>query len=88
MGVDESAHSGALEGNGKTIAVLPTGLGNIYPRQNHDLSQRIIKSGGALVSEFHFDYRPYAASFIQRNRIISALSLAVIIIEAPKNRAL
>ncbi|MEK7463125.1 MAG: DNA-processing protein DprA [Patescibacteria group bacterium] len=84
MGVDESAHSGALEGNGKTIAVLPTGLGNIYPRQNYDLSQRIIKSGGALVSEFHFDYRPYAASFIQRNRIVSALSLAAIIIEAPE----
>ncbi len=84
MGVDESAHSGALEGGGKTIAILPTGLGNIYPRQNYDLSQRIIKSGGALVSEFHFDYRPYAASFIQRNRIVSALSLAAIVIEAPE----
>ena len=84
MGVDESAHSGTLEGNGKTIAVLPTGLGNIYPRQNHALSQKIIKSGGALVSEFHFDYKPYISSFIQRNRIVSALSLATIIIEAPE----
>ena len=84
MGVDESAHSGTLEGNGKTIAVLPTGLGNIYPRQNYALSQKIIKSGGALISEFHFNYRPYAASFIQRNRIVSALSIATIVIEAPE----
>ena len=84
MGVDESAHGGALEGNGKTIAVLPTGLGNIYPRQNYALSQKIIKSGGALISEFHFNYRPYAASFIQRNRIVSALSIATIVIEAPE----
>ncbi|MDO8442706.1 MAG: DNA-processing protein DprA [bacterium] len=84
MGVDESAHSGALEGSGKTVAVLPTGLGNIYPRQNYALSQKIIKSGGALVSEFHFDYKPYISSFIQRNRIVSALSLAAIIIEAPE----
>lgn len=84
LGIDESAHSGTLEKNGKTIAVLPTGLGNIYPRQNYDLSQKIIKSSGALVSEFHFDYKPYASSFIQRNRIISALSMATIIIEAPE----
>jgi DNA processing protein len=84
LGVDEAAHNGTLENNGKTIAVLPTGLGNIYPRQNHGLSQKIIKSGGALVSEFHFDFRPYAASFIQRNRIVSALSLATIVIEAPE----
>lgn len=84
MGVDESAHNGTLDDNGKTIAVLPTGLGNIYPRQNHALSQKIIASGGALISEFHFNYRPYAASFIQRNRIVSALSLATIVIEAPE----
>ncbi|MHB9019668.1 MAG: DNA-processing protein DprA [Minisyncoccota bacterium] len=84
MGIDESAHSGTLENKGKTIAVLPTGLGNIYPRQNYDLSQKIIKSGGALISEFHFDYKPYISSFIQRNRIVSALSLATIVIEAPE----
>ena len=84
MGVDESAHSGTLEGNGKTIAVLPTGLGNIYPRQNHDLSQKILRSGGALVSEFHFDYKPYISSFIQRNRIVSALSMATVVVEAPE----
>jgi len=84
MGIDESAHSGTLEGGGKTVAVLPTGLGNIYPRQNHALSQKILSSGGALVSEFHFGYKPYVSSFIQRNRIVSALSLATIVIEAPE----
>jgi DNA processing protein len=84
MGIDESAHSGTLEDKGKTIAVLPTGLGNIYPRQNYDLSQKIIKIGGALVSEFHYEYKPYISSFIQRNRIVSALGLATIVIEAPE----
>lgn len=84
MGVDESAHKGTLENNGKTIAVLPTGLRNIYPRQNYDLAQKIIRSGGALISEFHIDYKPYISSFIQRNRIVSALSIATIVIEAPE----
>lgn len=84
MGVDEAAHTGAVERSGKTIAVLPSGLNNIYPRQNLELSKKIIDSEGALISEFHLDFKPYTSSFIQRNRIISALSLATIIIEAPE----
>jgi len=84
MGVDEAAHAGTVERRGKTVAVLPSGLNNIYPRQNLELSKRIIESGGALVSEFHLNFKPYTSSFIQRNRIISALSLATIIIEAPE----
>jgi DNA processing protein len=84
LGVDESAHQGALEAEGTTVAVLPTGLGNIYPKQNQSLAEKIVKNKGALISEFPIDFRPYASSFIQRNRIISALSLATIIIEAPE----
>lgn len=84
LGIDESAHQGALEAEGTTVAVLPTGLQNIYPKQNKPLADKIIDSEGALISEFPIDYRPYASSFIQRNRIISALSLATIIVEAPE----
>ena len=84
LGIDEAAHSGTLEGNGITIAVLPTGLNNIYPKQNHGLAKKILENNGALISEFPTEYRPYASSFIQRNRIISALSQATVIIEAPE----
>lgn len=84
LGIDESAHSGALEVGGITVAVLPTGIGNIYPKQNQGLAERILKNNGVLLSEFPIKYRPYASSFIQRNRIISALSQATIIIEAPE----
>jgi DNA processing protein len=84
LGVDESAHQGALDGNGYTVAVLPVGLSNIYPRQNSNLAQNIVKSEGGLISEFPINYRPFTSSFIQRNRIISALSPVTIIIEAPK----
>jgi DNA processing protein len=84
LGIDESAHSGALEAEGVTVAVLPTGIGNIYPKQNQGLAESILKNNGVLLSEFPIKYRPYASSFIQRNRIISALSQATIIIEAPE----
>ncbi|MDD5431352.1 MAG: DNA-processing protein DprA [Candidatus Pacebacteria bacterium] len=84
LGVDEAAHQGALDASGLTIAVLPTGLGNIYPRQNQQLAEKIIERGGALKSEFPLNYRPYESSFIQRNRIVSALSIATIVIEAPE----
>jgi len=84
LGIDESAHSGALDGHGVTIAVLPTGIGNIYPRQNQGLAKKILENNGAIVSEFPIYYKPYISSFIQRNRIISALSQATIIIEAPE----
>lgn len=84
FGIDEHAHKGALEANGITIAVLPTGLNNIYPKQNQPLAENIVSKGGALLSEFPINYKPYASSFIQRNRIISALSSATIVIEAPE----
>ncbi|MBU4348274.1 DNA-processing protein DprA [Patescibacteria group bacterium] len=84
LGVDEASHQGALDGNGYTVAILPIGLGDIYPRQNSNLAKEILKTGGGLISEFPINYRPFTCSFIQRNRIISALSSTTIIIEAPK----
>jgi DNA processing protein len=80
-GVDAAAHRGALEGGGTTIAVFGCGVDVIYPREHHALAERICECG-ALVSEFPPATPPLKAHFPQRNRIISGLSLAVVIAEA------
>lgn len=81
LGVDGIAHNKALEGNGRTIGVLGNGLDIIYPRKNRDLYREVPKNG-ALMSEYFLGVPPLAYNFPQRNRIISGLSLGVIIIEA------
>lgn len=78
-GIDASAHAGSLESG--TVAVLGGGIDHIYPRQNTDLFHRI-KEDGALISESPVGYRAKARDFPRRNRIISGLSLGVIVIEA------
>lgn len=85
LGIDGAAHDGALRGNGTTIAVLGNGLGRIYPRTHESLAKNILMCGGAIVSEYPSDAPPYPAQFLERNRIISGLSLATIVIEAPEH---
>ena len=80
-GVDSAAHRGALEGGGVTIAVFGCGVDVIYPREHRTLAEHICERG-ALVSEFKPGTPPLKRHFPQRNRIISGLSLAVVIVEA------
>ncbi len=81
LGVDGHAHDGALKAGGDTLAVLGCGLNTIYPARHRQLATRI-EQQGALISEFPPDILPKAANFPRRNRIISGLSLAVLVVEA------
>jgi DNA processing protein len=80
-GVDSAAHRGALEGGGATIAVFGCGVDVIYPREHAALAQQICECG-ALLSEFPPGTPPLAAHFPQRNRVISGLSRAIVVVEA------
>lgn len=81
LGIDGQSHLGCLKANGKTIAVLGTGIDYIYPQAHYKLAAQISKTG-LLISEFPLQTRPNARHFPRRNRIISGLSLATLVIEA------
>ena len=80
-GIDTAAHQGALEGQGRTIAVLGSALDRVYPSENAELAAAVAESG-AVVSEFPFGTEPYPGNFPRRNRVIAGWSRAVVVVEA------
>lgn len=83
LGIDAAAHDGALEAQGKTIAVLANGLDIIYPKTHQSLANKIIAMGGALISEYPAGTPPLPHRFLERNRIVSGLSLGTVFVEVP-----
>lgn len=81
LGIDAAAHEGGLRGAASTVAVIGTGADRIYPRRNEDLARRIAEQG-CIVSEYSLGTPPAPANFPRRNRLISGLSCAVLVVEA------
>lgn len=82
LGVDVAAHQGALQTEGRTLAILGTGIDQIYPARHVGIAEQIVASGGAVVSEFPLGTGAHPSNFPQRNRIISGLSCGVLVVEA------
>ncbi len=82
-GIDGAAHEGCLSADGVTLAVLGTGVNVSYPRNHGDLFERVVASGGALVSEYPLDSPPRQWRFPERNRIVAALADRTVVVEAP-----
>lgn len=84
LGIDAAAHTGALDGGGRTVAVLGGALDKPYPQENEPLMRRILESGGSVVSEYAPGTPPSRYSFLQRNRIIAGMSLGTLVTEGPR----
>ncbi len=81
-GIDAIAHKAAVDVGAPTVAVLGSGIDNLYPRENADLANRIVREGGAVITEFPLGTIPDAGNFPVRNRIVSGMSLGVLVVES------
>jgi DNA processing protein len=84
-GIDTAAHRGALGANGSTIAVWGTGVDVIYPKENKGLAENILVAGGTILSEYRLGTFPAPQNFPKRNRILSGMSIGVLVVEAGEN---
>jgi DNA processing protein len=84
LGIDAIAHTAALDAGGRTIAVMANGLHKIYPHTNRQLGERIVAEGGLILTEYEQGMEPLPFNFLARNRIVSGLADAVIIVEAAR----
>jgi len=82
IGIDSIAHKTALKYGGKTIAVLPCGLNKIYPIQNMNLYYNILKNDGTVITEYELNTEAEYNRFLERNRIVSGLSMGILVVEA------
>ncbi len=85
LGIDGAAHAGAIASGAKgaTVAVLPCGLDDLYPKSHANLASDIVRTGGALVSEYPFGTPSFPLNFLERNRIVAGISRGTVVIEAP-----
>lgn len=81
-GIDSIAHKECLKNGGKTIAVLPSGLNNIYPAEHKELADAIVENGGAVVSEYEDNVKADSKKFLERNRIVAGLGIGTLVVEA------
>ncbi len=84
-GIDTAAHRGALAASGSTVAVWGTGIDVIYPKENKALAENILVAGGAIISEYRLGTFPAPQNFPKRNRILSGMSIGVLVVEAGEN---
>ncbi|OGY98965.1 MAG: DNA protecting protein DprA [Candidatus Liptonbacteria bacterium RIFCSPLOWO2_01_FULL_52_25] len=84
LGIDAAAHTGCLDAEGTTLAVLGNGLDSFYPNSNERLARRILEARGALISEYPPGSPPLPYHFLERNRIVAGLAKGVLVIEAPE----
>lgn len=81
-GIDSAAHRGALNGRGQTVAIWGTGIDVVYPKENQKITDQILAAGGAIITEFPLGTFPAPQNFPIRNRLISGISIGVLVIEA------